>query len=763
MNVLIQALIYFGSALMVYNIVRYSGFLRQIRKMESFAGLERPLRVPLVLLICFLAGYLTVGLLGKPDIVIGLILSGGSVYVSLILYYMYRIVAHADKNDTRLGALYSELRNDLDDLTKDSLSVLRVDLTKDVIEERDGTALYDSDRAARSYTELLAGRRERLLINRSDGDLFTRDGLLRHFQEGHTTAEEIVFCRIASDQSCFVRLQATLATQPSTGDVVAFITERRYNDEMVNEALLNKALVGQYDMITYLVDGRYGVVIGDRGAEKNGNIFPESNDGLYDDYVRRQLAPVLCGTEEEKAAALAALRTEEIERRLSESEPYEVNIACRIDGKVYYKRFVFYTVDREAKFYILLKSDTTAARREESERNRRLQDALEEARRASAAKTVFLSNMSHDIRTPMNAIIGYTGLAQREGADAEQIRGYLKKIEASSQHLLALINDVLEMSRIESGKLELEPVPADLRELLGEVRDMVAAQMQERQLAFRVSDAGLRDARVLCDKVRLKRVLLNLLSNSCKFTPVGGSVSVALSQSEAGEPGYGAYELRVKDSGIGMSKEFAARVFDAFERERTSTVSGIQGTGLGMAITKGILDMMGGTIDVVTAPGQGTEFIIRLRLPLQENAPDAAGCDASEQGSEGVPDLGGLSVLLVEDNEINREIATAILGEMGFRLDAAEHGRIAVDKLASARPGDYDLVLMDVQMPVMDGYEATGLLRKLPGGDRLKIIAFSANAFEEDKEKSLKAGMNGHIAKPLKIDDLLNELKKFVA
>ncbi len=763
MGILIHVLIYFGSTLMIYNIIRYRGFLRQLRRMESMAELRRSALIPLVLLICFLAGYLTVGFFGKPDLVIALILSGGSIYVSLVLLFLYRIIAQAERNEERLGALYSELRGSLDDLTKDSLSVFRVNLTKDLIEERDGSGLYDSDLAARSYTELTDARREYHLIEQSESEdrLFARDGLIRHFQEGHTTAEEVGFIRAASGQTCFVRRKATLATQPVTGDVIAFITERVNNDEMVNEALLNKALVGQFDMITYLVDGRYGVVIGDRGAAKKGSIFPERNDGWYEDYVQRQLAPVLCGTEEEKAAALAALDAAEVERRLAESEPYEVNLACEIGGETYYKRFVFYTVNREARFYLLLKSDTTDARREELERNRRLQDALEEARRASAAKTVFLSNMSHDIRTPMNAIIGYTNLARRDGNDLEQVRGYLDKIESSSQYLLALINDVLEMSRIESGKLELEPAPVDLRALLDEIRDMFASQMREKGIAFEVSNAELRNGHVLCDKNRLNRVLLNLLSNAYKFTPAGGSVSVTLRQCGGGQEGFGDYELRVRDSGIGMSEEFAARVFDAFERERNSTVSGIQGTGLGMAITKSIVDMMGGTIEVRSEPGQGTEFIIRLNLPLREDAEPSGEADAAPRENGEVPDFGRIRVLLVEDNEINREIAAALLEEMGFLLDTAENGKRAVEKVAASEPGYYGLILMDVQMPVMGGYEAARQIRSLadPALARLPIIAMTANAFSEDIREAEKAGMNGHIAKPLDVPHMRRTLQ----
>ena len=394
-----------------------------------------------------------------------------------------------------------------------------------------------------------------------------------------------------------------------------------------------------------------------------------------------------------------------------------------------------------------------------------LKEAKERAEASSNAKTTFLFNMSHDIRTPMNAIIGYTSLAKREGNSAEEMREYLAKIESSSQHLLALINDVLEMSRIESGKMELELVEVDLKKALAEVRDMFAAQMREKRIDFTADASQVRDRRVFCDKNRLNRVLLNLLSNAYKFTPEGGSVTVVLSQTDRAPDGYGAYELRVKDNGIGMTEEFAAKVFEAFERERTSTVSGIQGTGLGMAITKSIIDLMGGTIEVTTAPGAGTEFVVRVKLALAAggNASGEAGEEAAKAGSAAL-DFSKMRLLLVEDNEINREIATMILTEVGFTLETAVNGREAVEKVAASRSGHFDAVLMDVQMPVMDGYEATRAIRGLsdPALANIPIIAMTANAFAEDIQAARGAGMNAHIAKPLDIAKMMKTLAEIL-
>ncbi len=397
------------------------------------------------------------------------------------------------------------------------------------------------------------------------------------------------------------------------------------------------------------------------------------------------------------------------------------------------------------------------------ERERRMEIQKLEAEQSNLAKSTFLSNMSHDIRTPMNAIIGYTTLSRKEAGIPPKVSDYLTKIDASSRHLLALINDVLEMSRIESGKMELEPAPCSLVQGMDEVRDLFSTQMEAKRLHYAVTADGLQNKMVLCDMNRLNRVLLNLISNAYKFTPEGGSVSVTLTQTGS-ENGVASYELRVKDSGMGMSPEFAAKVFEAYERERTTAVDHIQGTGLGMAITKSIIDLMGGTIEVETEKGKGTEFIIHVSFPIvEEPGESAAGSRDAGSAAPGI-DFSKVKLLLVEDNEINREIATILLEEAGFQLDTAENGKIAVEKIAAARPGDYQLVLMDIQMPVMNGYEATKAIRGLqnPGLANIPIVAMTANAFSEDIQAARDAGMNSHIAKPIDVAKMLATLEEIL-
>ncbi|MGM9600309.1 MAG: response regulator [Faecousia sp.] len=559
-------------------------------------------------------------------------------------------------------------------------------------------------------------------------------------------------------------------------------------------------------------------------------------------------------------------------------------------------------------FVVYQSQKRTSAQNQELEKlNAQLREynaSLEEARHlaeqsfhvaeeANKAKSTFLSNMSHDIRTPMNAIVGFTTLAITNVENPDKVKDYLGKILSSSNHLLSLINDVLDMSRIESGKIQLDEQEANLSDILHDIKTIITGQIHAKQLELYMDVMDVTNEDVFCDKTRLNQVLLNLLSNAIKFTPAGGTVSIRVLQLPNAPHGKGLYEIRVKDTGIGMSQEFAQKIFDPFERERTSTVSKIQGTGLGMAITKNIIDMMGGTIEVHTEKDRGTEFIIRIALRLQsehrsvEKIEELEGlkalvvdddfntCDSVTKmlvkvgmrsdwtlsGKEAVlrarqslelndpfhayiidwrlPDMNGIEVtrqirglgddtpiiiltaydwsdievearnagvtafcskpmfmsdlretlltaigqqevksdsilphikdasdfqekrlLLVEDNELNREIALEILGEYGFRIDIAENGVEAVEKVSESRPGAYDLVLMDIQMPVMNGYEATRRIRQLDNPElaSVPIIAMTANAFDEDRKAAAKSGMNGFVSKPIDVNEVIRIL-----
>ena len=409
-------------------------------------------------------------------------------------------------------------------------------------------------------------------------------------------------------------------------------------------------------------------------------------------------------------------------------------------------------------FFIQQEHSEQEYRKSLEQKNIALQLAVQRETKANLAKREFLFNMSHDIRTPMNAIIGFTALAQTHIDDRGQVEDYLKKISVSSQHLLSLINDVLDMSRIESGKVTLEAKPVHLPELVHELRDIIQAVVSKKDLSLTLDTVGVENEDVIADPLRLEQILINVLANAVKFTPDGGQISLWVVQKDTAPAGYADFEFHIKDNGIGMSEEFQKHIFEQFARERTSTVSKIQGTGLGLSITKSLVDMMGGRITVESEPGRGSEFTISLRFPVGE-----------AKAGQMIPvskasDFTGKKLLVVEDNELNLEIASTLLEEAGFEVDTAGNGKIAVEKIEAASAGRYDLILMDVQMPEMDGYEATRRIRALPDKKKaaIPIVAMTANAFEEDQKNALNVGMNGHIAKPLDIQKLFQVLSELL-
>lgn len=586
---------------------------------------------------------------------------------------------------------------------------------------------------------------------------------------------------------------------------------------------------------------------------------------------------------------------ERIKKELEKRQLYTVNYRTFINGEIQYYEMKVAHAGRldDSRSAVLGFRSVDEETRNEIEQKKLLEDALFQANKANKAKSLFLSNMSHDIRTPMNAIVGFTTLAAAHIDCKEQVMEYLKKITASGNHMLNLINDVLDMSRIESGKMRFEEISCSLSDVLYELNNIVQADVHKKQLELSMETINVVHEKIYCDKLRLNQVLLNIISNSIKYTNPEGSISMRITEKTGASKGYANYEFCVKDTGIGMSREFLSRIFEPFERENNTTISGIQGTGLGMAITKNIVDMLNGNIDVKSELGVGTEVTISFSFRLDTKAEDSqnipelrkcralivdadlnvctnaayllrqigmqpewvctgeealfranqsAGKDddyrvyiidmllpdidvietirqirkistseksviiltaydwsdiADEAKEAGVtafcgkplflselknclrsvvnenkkdefdidkePDgFRGGRILLVEDNELNQEIAVAILGDAGFDTEVAGNGQIAVDMLAKSQPGYYKLVLMDVQMPVMNGYEATKAIRSIENQSlaSIPILAMTANAFEEDRQEALKSGMNGHIAKPIDVEKLFDALKK---
>lgn len=597
--------------------------------------------------------------------------------------------------------------------------------------------------------------------------------------------------------------------------------------------------------------------------------------------------------EEDRETLRHAVSLDTLKEELSAKQVYSVNYRKQQNQQLIYFQMKAVSAGAEdgSLGIVLGFRSVDAEIRREMEQNTLLEAALSQANRASKAKSVFLSNMSHDIRTPMNAIVGFTNLAITHIDQPDLVSEYLKKIQTSGNHLLSLINDILDMSHIESGKIHLEEKLCSLPEILHGLRNILQADIHAKQLELHIDTVDVVDEAIYCDKLRLNQVLLNLLSNAVKYTGAGGHVSMRITEKSDAPAGYANYVFAIKDTGIGMSPEFVERIFEPFERERNSTISKIQGTGLGMAITKNIVDMMNGAISVTSEPGVGTEFTVSFNFRLHEEKrepvvlPELKECKAlvvdddfntcdsvsymlgqlgmqaewTLSGKEAVlrshqsvmrgasysvyivdwllPDMNGVEVtrrirketggnvpviiltaydwsdieleakeagvtafcnkplflselssclqsvlrpelqepessekemtprhtgriLLAEDVEMNQELAVAILENAGFTVDVADNGQIAFEMLKKSEPGYYRAVLMDIQMPVMDGYEATRRIRKLENRElaAIPIVAMTANAFTEDREEALKCGMNSHIAKPIDVQMLFKTL-----
>ena len=672
---------------------------------------------------------------------------------------------------------------------------------------------------------------------------------------------------------CIAAFFISLIIQKGRTDLRKKDTEILYRDELFQKLSMNvedvflmlDAKTYQADYVSPNVEKLLGITVEQisKDIRALGKLHPPECEDPYKNYLEE----IQVHEQRERDFEYVHMKTGE-RRRF-----HNIAMGSEVNGK---------------KKYILVMSDRTS----DWKMNQALSEAVRAAETANKAKSTFLSNMSHDIRTPMNAIIGFTTLAVSNIDDKKRVRDYLGKILSSSNHLLSLINDILDMSRIESGKIHLEETEVSLSDVLHDLKTIISGQIHAKQLELYMDAMDVTNENVYCDKTRLNQVLLNLLSNAVKFTPAGGTVSVRIRQYPGKVKGSELYEIRVKDNGIGMSQEFVQKIFSPFERERTSTVSRIQGTGLGMAITKNIVDMMGGTIEVQTEQGKGTEFIVRLSFRIQsehqriEKIAELEGlkalvvdddfntCDSVTKmlmrvgmrsewtlsGREAVlrarqsvelgdafhayiidwrlPDMNGIEVtrqirslgddtpiiiltaydwsdieaeakaagvtafcakplfmsdiretlmtaigqsqfesedsilpeagsdfrgrciLLVEDNELNSEIAVELLNEYGFLVDTAENGAEAVEKVKNSKPGNYDLVLMDVQMPIMNGYEATRQIRALddPALAGITILAMTANAFDEDRKEALECGMDGFLSKPIDIEELISIL-----
>ena len=614
----------------------------------------------------------------------------------------------------------------------------------------------DVERVEKSIQEQVAGSRYdqdyvEYRVRRRDGELRWIEDY-GHFVRGYPGRDIFyVFLNDATDKwNQRLMERALLISEKQEREqqlrslTEAYDRERsQINQEYLRRLEVIEGLSANYETILY-GELDFDRVRPYRLSSRTRGLFQEeelrSLRGFVQEYVASWVYP------EDRESVAAALKPEAIRRRMAESNCFYLNFRALEDGELEYLQMLVVDVDPERRGIRVV----MASRRmdeevhRELEQKRMLAEALEKVNQAMAAKDTFLSNMSHDMRTPMNAIFGFAALARKNLQDPETARSYIDRMESSARQLMGMIERVLEISAAVSGDSHTQEEACDLCEIVREVYDFMAPQAEEKRIDFTLDCSGVHHSGIYGDQEKLGQLVMYLTNNAVTYTGPGGRVRVRLTEEELMAGQYAAYSLEVSDTGIGISQEFLTRIFDPFTRERNTTQSGVHGIGLGMSIAKNIVDKMGGTIDVHSEEGKGSVFTAVLSFRIQPEA-------SREDTGRKTPAARQRKILLVEDNEINQEIATELLQEKGFAIDTAEDGSIAVEKLRAARPGDYDVVLMDIQMPVMNGWEAARAIRQLPDPAvaKIPIIALSANVFESDLRRSAESGMNAHLAKPM--------------
>ncbi len=526
------------------------------------------------------------------------------------------------------------------------------------------------------------------------------------------------------------------------------------NQEQIRRLELIDGLSIDYESIFFLdfIEGTF------QPYQVSDRIHKNFHDGVYDlrvftdflsDYAREWVYP------EDRKLFLGAVDFDYIKEQLAGNKVYHVNYRVVNDKKIVHLQLCVVNVGNagNGSQVVVGCRDIDDAVRHEAAQNRLLEEAMNHAKQSSKAKDVLLANMSHDIRTPMNAIMGFTTLAKSHiGDEAEVLRGYLEKIESSGQDLLHLLDDMLELSRLRTSQSNFPETECNLHDILQDLQANILPRAEAKGIEFRLSTDGIAHPEIRSNKERLMQIFLRITGNAVNYTERGGKIHFSVVEQRASRH-FVIFQFVIEDTGIGISESFLEHIFEPFERERNSTLSGVKGTGLGLPIVKNIVELMGGTIEVSSISGKGSRFIVTLNLRRQNKDGESDPVPVTRRAVR--PKHG--KILVVEDNKVNLEIIIVLLTDAGYLIDTAENGSVAVEMIKNSRPGEYFLVLMDIQMPVMDGHTATRNIRKLEDEAlaNIPVVALSANNFEEDRKKSLASGMNAHLGKPVNRQELL--------
>ena len=662
----------------------------------------------------------------------------GSVYYVFIGDITDKYLAQEENN--RRNNVFNTMLEQLEASSKTALTAVLTNLNTGRIEKIGGIDLYEEDVVGKVSRDSLQARLDSFLI-KGDRERFNEcfeiDRLKDRFYKGEPPATFVTYCRRRSGKQCFVRFAQAVAYDPDSSDLMLFATETEYNNERVSEVLNEKVLVRQYDMVTYIVDNNYSVMIGDASKISKGSIFPKWNNGIYSDYIKNQVLPAASKKVHNIDDLKKAFSTETIAEYLKENESYTVHVTCEIEGVIYYKVFTFYAVDLKTNFFLLLKSDVTDVLKREQKQYEILADALNIAQHANEAKTYFLSNMSHEIRTPMNAIIGLNSIALRDPTLSDQTRNCLEKIGESAGHLLSLINDILDMSRIESGKMTLHNAEFSLMEMIGQIRTMVQAQCKEKGLNFECFVKGEVDDWYFGDDTKLKQIIINILSNAIKFTEAPGDVRLTVVR-VARFDNQATLRFVISDTGIGMDESFLPHIFDAFSQENSTRSSPFGSTGLGMAITKNIVEMMNGDISVESKKGVGTTFTVNVTLKECEH----------NAGDNTLFDPLMLRALIVDNDPVTMESTCKTLESIGVAYDTASCGEDALYamEVQHAKNEPYSFILLDFKTPGKCGLNLIGKIKERYR-DRETVIVTTAYRNDEAKSEVIEAGASVYLSR----------------
>lgn len=664
---------------------------------------------------------------------------------------------HNAREELRKKAnIYSKIINQYNELADNSLSVLRLNHTQGVIEQARGKDLYETDYVGAPIKPARENRLKSLIGDSAKEEyrkLFNIDNLLERYYNGEGPVTFIGYCRRKEDsRPSFVKFTSNAVIDPFTNEIIVFKVETEYNTQQISEIITQKILLKQFDYVIYIVGDSYGVILSDVDSEKNkGNISPKNRDGNYSDFIKNQVLP-FAKEKDNQINIEEALSLKKISDTLNNQENYSLTINFEKENQIFTERFIYYLVNKETQTFLLLKTDITELLKKERERNEILSNALKEAENANVAKTSFLSNMSHDIRTPLNAILGYDTLALTNPDISDLTKEQLMNIGKSAKHLLNLINDILDMSRIEAGRININNEDFSFKTMLDQIITLIHSQCLDKNINFDCQLIGTVKDNYIGDVLKIKQILINILSNAVKYTKEKGTVTFIVKNVREYKDN-STLEFIIQDTGVGIDKDYLPKLFEPFSQGSNSYGNKYGSTGLGLAITKSMVELMNGKISVSSEKGIGSTFKVSLTLNNSKLHSNIRNLDTSL-----------LKVLVIDDEQVDCDHAKLVLQELGIYAETCLDGKEALKliEINMAKQEPYNLILLDWKMPKKDGLEVAKSIRSIYKNDSTAIIFLTAYNWEEIVDKTGDLKIDGYITKPLFSSNIIEEFDKAI-